>query len=63
MKDGCTGKKKHHSEDAAFSALRKVGNRGLSVDSCPQCANWHLGSSNRDWKKQARIDQLLGKRP
>lgn len=56
-----TGKVRHRTQRAAVITMRKLHNAGLSSYPCPHCKGWHLGNSNKDWKVQARIDQLLGK--
>lgn len=56
-----TGKKCHRTPQGAYTLLRKLKNKGLNAYKCHQCGFWHLGSSNSEWKRQARIDQLLGK--
>jgi hypothetical protein len=39
--------------------LLKIDNAGLNAYKCRHCFRWHLGNSNKPWKQQARIDQLL----
>ena len=56
-----TGKVRHPSRVAAIIALKRIKNAGLNHYPCPHCKGWHLGNSNKDWKIQARIDQLLGR--
>lgn len=64
MGDGCSGKVRHKTEGAAFGALKRSKNAALSVYRCNRCGHYHLGNSRKDWKQQARIDQLLkGNRP
>jgi len=57
-----TGKVRHQTREAAVAALRNIKNAGLKSYKCPHCKGWHLANDRRDWKLQARIDQLLGRR-
>jgi hypothetical protein len=63
MRCGGTGKVRHTSRRKAMLAHDAVNNAGLAVYHCASCKGWHLGTSNRPWHQQARIDQLLGLRP
>jgi hypothetical protein len=56
-----TGKVRHPSREGAMIALKRIKNAGLKAYRCPFCKGWHLANDNRDWKVQARIDQLLGR--
>lgn len=63
-RNGCNGKVRHPSREAAVIAMRRMKNAGLSAYRCGLCKAWHLGRSNgptRDWKFQRRLDQLLGR--
>jgi hypothetical protein len=46
---GCTGKKRHHSADAAVGfasrMVKKTG--GVRPYRCPHCGGWHLTSQTR----------------
>lgn len=55
-----TGKVRHPTRQGAIIALKRINNAGLNHYRCPHCKGWHLGNSNKNWKIQARIDQLLG---
>lgn len=59
MSNKC-GKVRHASRLNAIIALKRVGNAGLKCYRCPTCKGWHLANDRRDYKVQARIDQLLG---
>lgn len=59
VKRHCGGKVRYRSQTAAVSAMRRIGNAGLSSYPCPSCRGWHLGNSRSQHKVQARIDQLL----
>lgn len=61
MKCHKTGKRRHHSRVAAIITMKKLKNAALNSYHCRACGGWHLGHSNKDWKIQARIDQLLGR--
>ena len=63
MRCGKTGKVRHTSKRKALLAYEAVNNVGLNAYRCTACKGWHLGTSNRPWDQQARIDQLLGKGP
>lgn len=54
-----TGKVRHRSMEAACIAMRKLKNAGLKAYRCQKCNGWHLANDKKDWKIQARIDQLL----
>ena len=56
----CRGKIRHATKTGAIIALKRLKNAGLNFYRCPFCDGWHLGNSNRSWKVQARLDQLLG---
>lgn len=55
----CRGKVRHSCKAHAVIALKKVGNAGLQAYPCARCGGWHLGTSNREHKQQARLDQLF----
>lgn len=52
---------RYPSQTAAVGAMKRIKNDGLNSYKCPKCGGWHLGNSNKPWKIQARIDQLLNK--
>lgn len=56
-----TGKVKYKSLLSAQIALKRLKNKSLEAYSCNLCKGFHLGSSRKDWKFQARISQLLKK--
>lgn len=56
----CRGKVRHPHQRGAIIAMRKMNNAQLTSYKCPFCEGWHVGHSNRMWKIQARLDQLLG---
>jgi hypothetical protein len=58
-RNGCKGKVKHASREAAIIAMKRIRNAGLNSYKCPRCGGWHLGTSNKPWRIIARIDQLL----
>jgi len=60
-KDGCSGKVRHPSREAAIICMRKQKNSQLSTYRCGKCGGWHVGNSNKPWKIQARINQLLSR--
>lgn len=62
-RNGCTGKVRHATQLGAIIALKRVKNKGLHLYRCPHCGGWHLGTSRRDDKVQARLDQLLRPAP
>lgn len=57
-----TGKVRHSSQAGAIIAMKRLKNNALNSYRCPHCKGWHLGTSNKDWKIQQRIDQLLERR-
>ena len=62
MRCGKTGKVRHRSKGDAVHAMRLLKNAQLNCYPCPSCKGWHVGNSNKPWKIQARIDQLLGRK-
>jgi uncharacterized protein YlaI len=57
----CKSGKVKHSKLGAQITLKKLKNKGMNIYQCRDCGGWHLGRSNQDWRRQQRIDQLLGK--
>jgi uncharacterized protein YlaI len=55
-----TGKKIHYTRERAIVTLKRLNNKALNSYKCPVCHFWHLGNSNQDYRRQQRIDQLLG---
>lgn len=61
-KPGCSGKVRHKDRVGALIARRKMKNEGLDVyGPCVHCGGWHVGHSNKEWRIQKRLDQLMGK--
>lgn len=60
-RNGCTGKVRHPTKEGAIIAAKRMRNRGLDIYRCGRCGGWHCGTSNKPWKVQARISQLLGR--
>lgn len=58
-RNGCRGKVRHKSFGAAVAAVKNVNNAGLDIYKCRVCGFFHLGTSSKLHKIQARIDQLL----
>jgi predicted RNA-binding Zn-ribbon protein involved in translation (DUF1610 family) len=58
-RNGCRGKVRHRTKEAAIITMKKQKNAGLNTYPCPLCGGWHIGRSNRPDKIIARIDQLL----
>ena len=61
-RNGCSGKVRHKSQVGAIIAAKRMKNAGVGTYPCSKCGGWHVGSSDKPWKVQARLDQLLGKR-
>ena len=49
----------HKTRSAAMVHIRRLKNKGMEPYRCRLCGNWHIANSRKDWKVQARIDQLL----
>jgi hypothetical protein len=54
-----SGKIKHKTRADAMIHIRRLQNKGMEPYRCRLCGNWHVANSRKDWKVQARIDQLL----
>lgn len=59
-RNGCSGKVRHASQQGAVIAVKRMHNAGLQTYRCPRCGGWHVGTSDKPHKVQARLDQLLG---
>lgn len=62
-RDGCNGKVRHRSFGAAVAAAKMLNNAGLDIYQCRKCRGFHLGTSRKPGKVQARITQLLDRHP
>lgn len=61
MRCRSTGKVMHRNRESAEKAITVVGIASLNSYKCTDCHRWHIGNSNRDYDRQARISQLLAK--
>lgn len=57
----CNGKVKHPDKATAVIVLKKIKNSGLNAYKCPNCRQWHLGTSQNPFRVQARFDQVLSR--
>lgn len=55
----CSGKRRHQTQGLAVRVMKLMANAQLNTYRCHHCGQWHIGHSNKDYKFQRRIDQLL----
>lgn len=60
-KDGCKGKRKHHSLLAAQIVCRKMKNAQMHVYKCDKCKCYHVGRAAGAWAVERRLDQLFNR--